>query len=359
MPEDNLIHLYKGTERAFINGIKVKAPPIAPGSMVMIYPKEGSMPRSNCTCIVQADWVVPEQVEAAEQWIDFLLEDEQQRGFMASGFRPGEDISLNDPSSKITAQYGLDPAQPKTALYPSLIDPAVSAEIEKNWELVKRPGIVTFVVDTSGSMLGTKIDQARDGLVLALRNMAGNNQVGLIGFGDSVHTRIPVGPLAVTHFAIAEAAHGMRAKGETALYDAIKAGIELSDEAEGSDEAIRAVVVLTDGRANRADVTLQELIRMSSRSEQQVKGFTGFDGERSAVMEGGGRVEKADLIGVELTVPSKHPIQIFFIGIGDDADLDIGQECWRKPPAPNSRVSLIRTCRRYSRSSASTSNKRR
>ena len=55
MPEDNLIYLYEGTERAFINGVRVKAPPIEPGSMVMVYPVEGSMPRSNCTCIVQAD----------------------------------------------------------------------------------------------------------------------------------------------------------------------------------------------------------------------------------------------------------------------------------------------------------------
>jgi hypothetical protein len=54
MPEDNLIHLYEGTERAFINGVKVTPPPIEPGSMVMIYAEEGSMPRSNCACIVQA-----------------------------------------------------------------------------------------------------------------------------------------------------------------------------------------------------------------------------------------------------------------------------------------------------------------
>ena len=269
--------------------------------------------------------MVPEQVEAAEQWIDFLLEDEQQRGFMASGFRPGGDISLNDSSSKITPEYGLDPAQPKVSLNPSLIAPDVSAEIEKNWQLVKRPGIVTFVVDTSASMLGTKIDQARDGLVLALENMAKNNQVGLIGFGDSVHTRIPVGPLGTTQFEIAEAAHGMRARGETTLYDAIKAGIELSDEAEGSDEAIRAVVVLTDGRANRGEVTLRDLIQMSSRSERRVESFSGFDGAVTAVLEGGGSATKDDLIGVVLAAPSKHPIQIFFIGIGDDADLDVGR----------------------------------
>ena len=38
MPEDNLIHLYEGTESAFINGEKRTAPAIE-RPMVMIYPK--------------------------------------------------------------------------------------------------------------------------------------------------------------------------------------------------------------------------------------------------------------------------------------------------------------------------------
>ena len=325
MPEDNLIHLYEGTERAFINGVKVRPPPIAPGSMVMIYPKEGAMPRNNCACIIQADWVSPEQVEAAQQWIDFLMGDQQQRNFMAAGFRPGGDISLNDPSSKISARYGLDPAKPTVTLNPSLIDPAVAAEIDKNWQLVKRPGIVTFVVDTSGSMMGTKINQAREGLVLALENMAKNNQVGLVGFSETIHTRIRVGPLMENGFEIADAAKDMRARGETALYDAIKAGIEMTDEAEGPADAIRAVVVLTDGRANRGQVKLDDLIRMSSRDERPVQRFGGFVNDAWAVAADGGRIEKADLIGDDLAMANRHPIQVFFIGIGDDADLDVGR----------------------------------
>ena len=325
MPEDNLIHLYEGTERAFINGVKVQPPPIAPGSMVMIYPKEGSMPRSNCACIVRADWVSPEQKEAAQEWIDFLLEDEQQRSFMTAGFRPGGNVSLTDPSSKITGQYGLDPDGPKVTLNPSLIDPAVAGEIDKNWQLVKRPGIVTFVVDTSGSMRGTKIDQARNGLVLALENMAKNNQVGLIGFSDAIHTRVPVAPMAENGFKIAADARAMRARGATALYDAIKEGIEMTDEAEGPEDAIRAVVVLTDGRANRGQVMLHDLIQMSSRDELPIQQFEGFDNDTWAVASGGGRIGKADLIGDEPVPASRHPIQVFFIGIGDDADLDVGR----------------------------------
>ncbi|MBI2171476.1 MAG: VWA domain-containing protein [Chloroflexi bacterium] len=324
MPEDNLIHLYDGTERAFVNGKRVTPPPIAQGSMVMIYPKEGSMPRGNCACIVQADWVTQEQVEAAQKWIAFIREDQQQRAFMAAGFRPGTDISLKDPSSKINGEFGLDPTKPTVWLYPSLIQPAVAAAIDDSWELVKRPGIVTFVVDTSGSMLGTKIEQARDGLVRALDNMAKNNQVGLLTFSNTVNTRIAVAPLVESRFAIADVVHKMGADGGTALYDAISAGIEMTDGAEGEADAIRAVVVLTDGRANRGQTKLHDLIQMSSRDEVPIPVFGGLENETSAVAVDGRPIDKASIVGDELAVKTTHPIQVFFIGIGD-ADLDIGR----------------------------------
>ena len=216
IPEDNLIHLKDGTARAIVGMKKVTAPPIE-DEMVMIYPKEGSMVRNNCACIVNADWVTEEQVEAAEMWIDFMLEDKQQRVFMASGFRPTAGLPLDDPSSKVTSEFGLDITKPTEELNPALIAPEVAAEIDRSWEeTVKRQGIVTFVVDTSGSMMGTKLQQAKDGMNRALEAMAKNNQLGFLTFNDTVKTPIPVAPLDGNGYLINEAVHKMRARGETA-----------------------------------------------------------------------------------------------------------------------------------------------
>ena len=325
MPEDNLIHLYEGTEKSYMNGIKTTAPPIEE-RMVMIYPKEGSIPRRNCACIVQADWVSEEQVEASQQWIDFIREDEQQRAFMAAGFRPGTDLDLNYLGSKITKEFGLNPQEPKLVLNPSLTRPAVAAAIDESWEDVKKPGIVTFVVDTSGSMMGGKLEQAKDGLLRALDSMAKNNQVGFLSFDDTVNTRIPVAPLVDNRFAIADAVQELRARSETALYDAIKAGIEMTDAVEGTADAIRAVVVLTDGRANRCLTRLDDLIQMESRNEKPIRRFGGCENDSLAVDVDGWRVEAEEAIGTGLAIDTEHPdIQIFFIGIGDDADLQIGR----------------------------------
>ena len=191
------------------------------------------MPRTNCACIVDGDWVTDEQEDAAQQWIDFIREDAQQRAFMAAGFRPGTDMSLDDPASKINARYGLDPRTPEVLINPSLIRPEVAAGIDQSWQDVKKPGIVTFVVDTSTSMMGPKLDQARDGLIRALDDMYQNNQIGLVTFGDAVNTRIRVAPLQSNRLKVTDAVDQARAQGESALYDAIAAGIQLTDEAPG------------------------------------------------------------------------------------------------------------------------------
>ena len=323
MPEDNLIHLKDGTARAIIGLDKTTAPPVKQ-PMVMIYPKEGSMARNNCACVVNADWVTEEQAEAAEKWIDFILADEQQRGLMESGFRPTARLTLNDSASKIHSGYGLDPMKPTKELDPATVDPKAAAAIDASWDDVKRPGIVTFVVDTSGSMLGAKLQHTKDGMEGVIEAMPRNNQVGFLTFGDEINNVIPVAPIDDNQYLISEAVHKMRARGETALYDAIKKGIEMADAAEGDEGAIRAVVVLTDGRANEGRTRLDDLIEMEA-NEKEIVEYSGMEDGLPPLDEVGRRVNKEDVIGTELAVKPVHPIQVFFIGIGEEADLEVGR----------------------------------
>lgn len=325
MPEDNLIHLYEGTERAYFGGIRKSAPKIKPNSMVMIYPKEGSMARNNCACIVTAPWVTPEHVEGANLWIDFLREDEQQLDFMDAGFRSVTDIPLTHPRSKITAAYGLTPRTPAKTMNVALIKPDVAAAIDESWNDVKRTSVVTFVVDTSGSMLGNKMKQAKEGLILALDNMAPNNQVGYVSFDDTIHTVVPVGHLSITGPVIVGEIRATQARGETALYDAVRKGVQITDGAEGPVDAIRAVVVLTDGQANKGATELDNIIGMMSNLEKPITQFSGFVGQATGIDSEGNIVPKERMIGVNLKGQFSHPVQIFFIGIGEDADLEVGR----------------------------------
>ena len=132
-------------------------------------------------------------------------------------------------------------------------------------------------------------------------------------------------PLDGNGYLINEAVHKMRARGETALYDAIKRGIEMTDAAEGDENAIRAVVVLTDGRANRCQTRLDELIQMESKTERTIRRFGGCEGDPPAEDTRGASVVDVDVIGTRLAIETVHDIQVFLIGIGEDADLEVGR----------------------------------
>jgi Mg-chelatase subunit ChlD len=196
--------------------------------------------------------------------------------------------------------------------------------IDESWAVVKRPAAVTFVVDTSASMLGSKLRRAKEGLALALASMPDTNYVGFVTFGDRVEQRYPIAPLSANRASLTSSIGGLKASGETALYDAIKAGVEMSAAAEAPPDAIRAVVVLTDGRANRGSVGLDQLVTMTSAQEIPIAKFRGF-AEDLAVDTRGGSLSVANVVGTSLALPAPAPVQIFFVAIGKDADLDIGR----------------------------------
>jgi Ca-activated chloride channel family protein len=313
MPEDNLAHLIDGTEQCFINGVEQDARLQEP--MVIIYPHEGSLLRENCACAVNAAWVSEEEAAATELWVAFLREDGQQASFVAAGFRPGTDLPVPAP------EFGEAPAK---IVHAERIHPEVAAAIDASWDLVKRPAVVTIVADTSGSMLGDKLRQEKEGLRQAVSDMAPNNWFGLISFDDTVKPLVPVGPIAENRLAAVAAIEGMRAEGETALYEAIMAGIRMTDEAAGPSDAIRAVVVITDGRANRGATCLDDIVTMASSRELAITSYCGF-AEDLAFDGTGSAVSKTEITGSGLAVATRYPIQVFFVAIGEDADLDIGR----------------------------------
>lgn len=322
MPEDNLIRLYEGHEKANINGQTVEAPPIdAP--MVMMYPEEGATWHSHPAAVVDAQWVSGDERDAATEWIEYLRADDRQSRFMKAGFRPGTDLPLSAP---ISARFGADPKQPRTELRTNRTDPAVIRDVVDSWGDVKRPAVVTFVVDTSGSMNeGGRIDRAKSGLEQALKVMAAQNQVGLVGFADAVYTTIPPKPLGTVAVDLFDTVEGFRASGRTALYDAIAEGIRLSDSAAAPDDAIRAVVVLSDGLAScdLGKLRLDDLFEMRTRSEVPVASFDGTECDLTA-NDGKGSIRSADVVGVRSKLSTAHPVQVFFVGVGE-ADLDVGR----------------------------------
>lgn len=324
MPEDNLANLYLGTEQ--VTGSDGTTKPVAPQhDLVMIYPKEGSVLNANPAGVVEAAWVTPEQVEAANVWIDHLRSEEQQRRFGAAGFRSPRD--LNQPiDADQFAQWGLRAEPPSVTIEPGDLRPDVLQAIIGSWGDVKKPAIVTFVVDTSGSMHGEPLEQVKQGLLNVVDAMApagrpaGADQVGLITFSDTVHDVIPPGPIDTIKFDIADAVDGMHASGDTALFSAIAQASELTANTDGDEDALRAVVVLSDGEATSGRC-LDTVIELRTIDELPVQ-FCGTKGADAT--SGGAKVDLDDVVGYGLATAPSHEVQIFFLGFGN-ADFDIGR----------------------------------
>jgi hypothetical protein len=189
-------------------------------------------------------------------------------------------------------------------------------------DVVRNPGVVVFLIDVSGSMDGKKLDLAKRGLLGAL-SMAQDNQVGLLAFDREIVTLEPVAPLTRNRSRLSQAVRELRAGSNTALFDALKEGIRMADEADSSIRGVRAVVLLTDGQANSGNSRFSDIIRMSNRLGQAV--FCPRERGEEYVDSSGKTCDVKDVKGTELAIATAHPVNVYFIGIGEDADLEVGR----------------------------------
>ncbi len=108
-----------------------------------------------------------------------------------------------------------------------------------------RPREVIFVQDVSGSMSGASIEQARQGLSMALERLRPEDSFNIVVFNDSFavfHDRpVPASPENVA--AALEAVAGLVAEGGTEMLPALDHALS----APAEPERLRQVIFLTDG----------------------------------------------------------------------------------------------------------------
>src|SRR5690606_27432042 len=114
-----------------------------PERLVALYPKEGTFWHEHPMGIVNADWTTPEQRQAAEVFIDYVLTPEVQTLIMAQGFRPANpDVELGFP---FVEENGVDPSQPRTVL--DVPAPDVIAAVQQSWSFVKKQADIMLLID--------------------------------------------------------------------------------------------------------------------------------------------------------------------------------------------------------------------
>jgi len=253
-----------------------------PHPIVAIYPKEGSFWSDHPIGVVERPWVTAEHKAAAQQYIDFLLAEEQQRLAMRHGFRPAKvEIPLGEP---FTPAFGVDPKQPQRVLpIPSgqVIEAALGL-----WQERKRPANMTLVVDVSGSMNeGDKIGHARNGASQLLTMLHDADAFSLLVFNNELRWLAQGQSGSPAREGARAKVAELQASGGTALYDAIAAAHQRLRESQ-DPERIAALVVLSDGADTNSRLTLASLLS-------------------------------------QIAFDPKNPIRVFPIAYGQGASLDV------------------------------------
>lgn len=113
---------------------------------------------------------------------------------------------------------------------------------------VRMPRETVFVIDTSGSMNGTSINEAKNALLLALDRLQPSDRFNVIEFNSTTDMLFDTAQPA-TSDAISRAkawVNALTANGGTEILDAIQHA--LKDEQTPGDDGVRQVVFMTDGQ---------------------------------------------------------------------------------------------------------------
>jgi Ca-activated chloride channel family protein len=234
--------------------------------LVAVYPAEGTFFSDNPFIVLRAPWVTPEQRRAAERFGRWLSEQVTPEVAASAGLRPGDPNQR--PRAPIDPAHGADPGQPRRVL--SLPQPRVLARVKRAWREDRKPANVMLVVDTSGSMSEEgKLDQARQGLRVFLRQLSPRDRVGLLAFNDRITTPVPLASFSENRERLQAAVDELFPGGETAVYDATESGFRAIQHRQDAS-GINAVVVLTDGEDNQSQLTAEQVVstlEAQSRSE--------------------------------------------------------------------------------------------
>jgi Ca-activated chloride channel family protein len=207
--------------------------------------------------IVNKDWVTEAHKQAANKYIDYLLERPQQREAMKFGFRPGDEtIALDD--EVFSLANGVDKEQPKrTFEFPRRT--AMEGMIEL-WREQKKKTRLVLALDVSKSMDGLRIEKAKDAAIEMVKGLGEADTFSLLTFNHK--TDILLKDVSLRNNGrdlVISRLRNLEAKGGTALYDAILEADKLS---QGEGGAINAIILLSDGQDVSSDVDEKRMLRL-------------------------------------------------------------------------------------------------
>jgi Ca-activated chloride channel family protein len=211
------------------------------GEIVPIYPLEGTFVATHPACVNgSADETMR---EAARIFRDHLTSEEGQQAALSYGLRPvSSAVPLGPP---LDPSNGIDTSQPQIIFNAPSVD-AVYA-VQELWQAARKDVNLVMLLDTSGSMGGSKIEGMKEAAVQFVEQMGDDDFISVIAFATEPTLLVNHIRLGENRNKIINAIANLEADGDTTLFDAIGDGGLVIAQTTSIDTT-NAMVVLTDGQ---------------------------------------------------------------------------------------------------------------
>ena len=168
--------------------------------------------------------------------------------------------TVNEGTSAITAQPTMLPT------------PTVSSDVDS----IRK--CVVFVIDTSGSMGGTKIDQAIQSLVLILGTLRPYDYASIVSFDNTIQVEHNLAEVASNLGSLKNASRGLVADGLTNIDGGLERGVNvLIGALVGEIDCVHQLVLLSDGQPTSGVTNTQTIERLHRQRVAAFENRTGGD----------------------------------------------------------------------------------
>jgi len=249
--------------------------------VAFIFPEEGTFWSKHPYCIMDnTEWVSDDQVEAAQMFLDFLLEKSQQEAAASNLLRPlDSSIPIQSP---LDLKHGTD-SRITTESVPPLAIPSseVSSAIIDMFMITKRKATVMVLLDISGSMKGEKIRSATKATASFLKRFDPNDMVGVVTFSDHRSYLSPLTLVKNVSETLPNQVENLYATGGTALYDSVDYCLKememrrQTNEKEGI-KRLYGIVLLSDGDDTESHLTENQLFATCLPAQAESEGVKIF-----------------------------------------------------------------------------------
>jgi Ca-activated chloride channel family protein len=123
----------------------------------------------------------------------------------------------------------------------------------------RAPLAVTVVLDVSGSMDGARIDNARGAVEAVVGRLEAGDHFSLVTFSDDGALVVADGPVGPRRLQIVSQIHAIAANGATNLGAGLDRGYREARAGSIPRDAVRVVLLLSDGHANAGDTDAASL----------------------------------------------------------------------------------------------------